>query len=151
SPETYRIYRIATRARPFLRWSLSKRLAAPSQQRANCGLLRHCVMFLLRGRPRSRTPYRDGSVTLPVRCGSNHRIAQHRADVPELASRMRNAMPPMLQIAKLKPFDTELFLRSASEGTASATYRAGEIIFSQGDVSDTVLYLRERAVQLSVF
>jgi CRP/FNR family transcriptional regulator, cyclic AMP receptor protein len=59
-------------------------------------------------------------------------------------------MPPMLQIAKLKPFDTELFLRSASEGTASATYRAGEIIFSQGDVSDTVLYLREGAVKLSV-
>ena len=43
-------------------------------------------------------------------------------------------MPPMLQIAKLKPFDTELFLRSASEGTASATYRAGNH-FSQGDVS----------------
>lgn len=54
------------------------------------------------------------------------------------------------QIAKLKPFDAELFLRSALEGTASATYRAGEIIFSQGDVSDSVLYLQEGAVKLSV-
>jgi CRP-like cAMP-binding protein len=54
------------------------------------------------------------------------------------------------QVAKLKPFDAELFLRSALEGTPSATYRAGENIFCQGDVCDSVLYLREGAVKLSV-
>jgi CRP/FNR family transcriptional regulator, cyclic AMP receptor protein len=55
-----------------------------------------------------------------------------------------------LQVEKLEPFDAELFLRSALEGTASATYRAGEIVYYQGDVSDSVLYLREGAVKLSV-
>ena len=59
-------------------------------------------------------------------------------------------MPPMLRIAKPKPFDAELFLRSAPVGTTIATYRAGEIIFSQGDVSDSVLYLQKGAVKLSV-
>lgn len=55
-----------------------------------------------------------------------------------------------VQIPRPKPFDAELFLRSALDGTAGAIYRAGESIFNQGDVSDSVLYLREGAVKLSV-
>jgi len=47
-------------------------------------------------------------------------------------------------------FDVEGFLRSAAAGTTIATYQPGEIIFCQGDASDSVMYLQEGAVKLSV-
>jgi CRP/FNR family transcriptional regulator, cyclic AMP receptor protein len=47
------------------------------------------------------------------------------------------------------PFFIERLLRSAV-GTTVATYRPREVIFSQGDASDSVLYLRAGAVKLSV-
>jgi len=60
-------------------------------------------------------------------------------------------MPPTLRIVKPKPtFDAEEFLRSASVGTTTATYSPGEVIFSQGDESGSVMYLQEGAVKLSV-
>ena len=60
-------------------------------------------------------------------------------------------MPPMLRIVKPKPtFDVEEFLRFASMGRAIATYSPGEVIFSQGDESGSVMYLQEGAVKLSV-
>ena len=60
-------------------------------------------------------------------------------------------MPPMLRIVKPKPtFDVEEFLRFASVGRAIATYSPGEVIFSQGDESGSVMYLQEGAVKLSV-
>jgi len=52
---------------------------------------------------------------------------------------------------KPKPtFDVEGFLCSAAAGTTSATFQPSDIIFSQGDASDSVLYLQEGAVKLSV-
>jgi CRP/FNR family transcriptional regulator, cyclic AMP receptor protein len=60
-------------------------------------------------------------------------------------------MPPPLRVVKPKPtFDVEGFLRSAAAGTTIATYQANEIIFSQGDAADSVMYLEEGAVKLSV-
>ena len=59
-------------------------------------------------------------------------------------------MPPMLRITKPRPtLDAEGWLRSA-EGTTLATYQPGEIVFSQGDVPDSVLYLLEGGVKISV-
>ncbi len=60
-------------------------------------------------------------------------------------------MPPILRVVKPKPtFDVKGFLRSAAAGTSIATYQRNEIIFSQGDASDSVMYLQEGAVKLSV-
>jgi CRP-like cAMP-binding protein len=56
-----------------------------------------------------------------------------------------------LRVVKPKPvFDAEAFLRSDVPGNTVATYQPGEMIFSQGDVSDSVMYVREGSVKLSV-
>jgi CRP-like cAMP-binding protein len=60
-------------------------------------------------------------------------------------------MPTTLRIVKSKPtFDVEEFLRSGGAGTTVAVYRPREVVFSQGDASDSVMYLQEGAVKLSV-
>jgi CRP/FNR family transcriptional regulator, cyclic AMP receptor protein len=54
---------------------------------------------------------------------------------------------------KSKPkasFDADVFLRSAGVGKATLTYQPTDVIFSQGDASDSVLYIQEGAVKLSV-
>jgi CRP-like cAMP-binding protein len=59
-------------------------------------------------------------------------------------------MPTTLRITRPRPsVDAEGLLRSA-EGTTLATYQPGELIFSQGDVPDSVLYLLEGGVKISV-
>jgi CRP-like cAMP-binding protein len=47
-------------------------------------------------------------------------------------------------------FLVEAFLRSAAVGTTVATYQPREVIFSQGDASDSILYLQAGVVKLSV-
>ena len=47
-------------------------------------------------------------------------------------------------------FDAESFLRSAGAGKTILTYQPTDVIFSQGDASDSVLYIQEGAVKLSV-
>jgi len=47
-------------------------------------------------------------------------------------------------------FFVEPFLRSAAVGATVATYQPREVIFSQGDASDSVLYLQAGVVKLSV-
>ena len=60
-------------------------------------------------------------------------------------------MPTTLRIVKPKPaFDVDGFLRSGAAGTTVVPYQAGETVFSQGDASDSVMYLQEGAVKLSV-
>jgi CRP/FNR family cyclic AMP-dependent transcriptional regulator len=58
-------------------------------------------------------------------------------------------MPPMLRIARPPAFNADALLGSA-EGTSLATCRPRDIIFSQGDEADSVMYLLEGAVKLSV-
>jgi CRP/FNR family transcriptional regulator, cyclic AMP receptor protein len=62
-----------------------------------------------------------------------------------------NDMPPTLEHVKsMSAFDADGFLRSAAVGATVATYRPRDIIFSQGDVAESVMYLQEGAVKLSV-
>ena len=49
-----------------------------------------------------------------------------------------------------RPFDVDGFLRSAGTRRLAVTYRAADVIFSQGDAADTVLYVQKGAVKLSV-
>jgi CRP/FNR family transcriptional regulator, cyclic AMP receptor protein len=52
---------------------------------------------------------------------------------------------------KPKPsFEADAFLRSAGAGKTILTYQPTDVIFSQGDASDSVLYIQEGAVKLSV-
>ncbi len=52
---------------------------------------------------------------------------------------------------KQKPaFDVDAFLRSAGAGKSIVTYQPTGVIFSQGDVSDSVLYIQKGTVKLSV-
>jgi CRP-like cAMP-binding protein len=55
-------------------------------------------------------------------------------------------MPPK----KPRPFDAQGFLESAGLGRQEATYAKGAVIFTQGDPSDSVMYLRKGGVRLSV-
>jgi CRP/FNR family transcriptional regulator, cyclic AMP receptor protein len=55
-------------------------------------------------------------------------------------------MPPR----EKRPFDVEGFLASAGLGKRVVTYVRKEIIFSQGDPCDSVMYLRTGGIQLSV-
>jgi CRP-like cAMP-binding protein len=55
-----------------------------------------------------------------------------------------------MQPTKKRPFDAHAFLESAGLGKRIHSYSRGEIIFSQGDPSDSVMYLRSGGVQVSV-
>jgi CRP/FNR family cyclic AMP-dependent transcriptional regulator len=57
-------------------------------------------------------------------------------------------MAPRLK--KRRPFDAQAFLESAGLAKQSVTYARKEVVFSQGDPCDSVLYLRAGGVQLSV-
>lgn len=60
-------------------------------------------------------------------------------------------MSTALQIVNPKPtFDVEGFLRSGGTGTTVAVYQPRVTVYSQGDASDSVMYLQEGAVKLSV-
>jgi len=47
-------------------------------------------------------------------------------------------------------FDVDAFLRSAGAGKSIVTYQPTGVIFSQGDASDSVLYIQKGTVKLSV-
>ena len=52
---------------------------------------------------------------------------------------------------KQKPaFDADAFLRSAGAGKTIVTYHPADVIFSQGDAAETVLYIQQGTVKLSV-
>ncbi len=55
-------------------------------------------------------------------------------------------MPPK----KPRQFDPEGFLDAAGLGSQVTTYASGALVFSQGDPSDSVMYLRTGSVRLSV-
>jgi CRP/FNR family cyclic AMP-dependent transcriptional regulator len=60
-------------------------------------------------------------------------------------------MPRMLRIGTSRPaFDVEGLLRSAAVGATGSTYQPGDVIYSQGDVADSVMYLPAGGVKLSV-
>jgi len=51
---------------------------------------------------------------------------------------------------KKRPFDSEAFLKSEQLGRQVTVYARMDVIFSQGDPSDSVLYLRSGEIRLSV-
>jgi CRP/FNR family cyclic AMP-dependent transcriptional regulator len=55
-----------------------------------------------------------------------------------------------MKAKRKRGFEAEAFLRSAGAGRTVVTYRRAEVIFSQGDASDSVLYIQKGAVKLSV-
>jgi CRP/FNR family cyclic AMP-dependent transcriptional regulator len=55
-----------------------------------------------------------------------------------------------MKVKQKAAFDADAFLRSAGAGKTVVTYQATDVIFSQGDASDSVLYIQEGAVKLSV-
>ena len=48
------------------------------------------------------------------------------------------------------PFDVDGFLRSAGTQRRAVAYRTADVIFSQGDAADAVLYVQKGAVKVSV-
>lgn len=60
-------------------------------------------------------------------------------------------MPTTLRnVTPKPPFDVDQFLRFGGASTTIVAYRHKETIFSQGDASDSVMYLQDGAVKLSV-
>jgi CRP-like cAMP-binding protein len=55
-----------------------------------------------------------------------------------------------MMVQQKAAFDADAFLRSAGADKSIVTYRGADVIFSQGDVADTVLYLQQGAVKLAV-
>jgi CRP/FNR family cyclic AMP-dependent transcriptional regulator len=51
---------------------------------------------------------------------------------------------------KKRPFDAQVFLESAGLGKKVVAYARREVIFSQGDPCNTVMYIRSGGVELSV-
>jgi CRP-like cAMP-binding protein len=55
-----------------------------------------------------------------------------------------------MKVKQTPAFDVNAFLRSAGAGKTIVTYQPADVIFSQGDAADSVLYVQEGAVKLSV-
>src|SRR5436190_7284669 len=55
-------------------------------------------------------------------------------------------MPPR----KSRKFDASAFLESKGLGKRVVSYAQGDTIFSQGDLADSVMYVRRGGIQLSV-
>jgi CRP/FNR family cyclic AMP-dependent transcriptional regulator len=55
-----------------------------------------------------------------------------------------------MPLGKTRRFDVEAFLESAGLGKQVKTYARGNVLFSQGDPADSVMYLRSGGVQLFV-
>jgi CRP/FNR family transcriptional regulator, cyclic AMP receptor protein len=55
-----------------------------------------------------------------------------------------------MKLKQKRTFDADAFLRSAGAGKTIVTYQPTDVIFSQGDASDSVLYIQEGTVKLSV-
>ncbi len=51
---------------------------------------------------------------------------------------------------KRRPFDAQAFLESAGLGKQVVAYACKEVVFSQGDPCDSVMFVRSGGVQLSV-
>ena len=58
--------------------------------------------------------------------------------------------PTVMRVKQKCAFDADAFLRSAGAGRTIVTYQRSDVIFSQGDAADSVLYIQRGAVKLSV-
>jgi CRP-like cAMP-binding protein len=60
------------------------------------------------------------------------------------------ARQPSMAPKKKRPFDAQAFLESTGLGKRVVAYARREVIFSQGDPCDSVMYLQSGGIQLSV-
>jgi CRP-like cAMP-binding protein len=58
--------------------------------------------------------------------------------------------PTFRKVKRKRAFGADAFLRAAGAGKTVATYQPNDVIFSQGDASDSVMYIQKGAVKLSV-
>jgi CRP/FNR family transcriptional regulator, cyclic AMP receptor protein len=56
----------------------------------------------------------------------------------------------VMKVSPPLPFDVDGFLRTTDVGQAIVTYKRADVIFSQGDAADAVLYIQKGGVKLSV-
>src|SRR6202040_564513 len=70
-----------------------------------------------------------------VGCSPGHGSLRHRT---------------FMKVKRKRAFAADAFLRSAGAGTTVATYKRADVIFSQGDASDRVLFIQKGSVKLSV-
>ena len=73
----------------------------------------------------------------------NCRSAVHRR-------RHKKARPTFMTVKQRPAFNATAFLCSAGAGETIVTYQPADVIFSQGDAADSVMYIREGTVKLSV-
>jgi CRP/FNR family cyclic AMP-dependent transcriptional regulator len=59
-------------------------------------------------------------------------------------------MPPKAPTRKRYDFDARKFLGTIGEGRKALTFSPKQTIFSQGDVADTILYIQQGKVKLTV-
>ena len=67
-----------------------------------------------------------------------------------LSSRIRHGAPEALAPTKTHAFDARAFLESTAVGKRVVIFARGDIVFSQGDPCESVMFIRTGAVQLSV-
>ncbi|MGC2780507.1 MAG: cyclic nucleotide-binding domain-containing protein, partial [Bradyrhizobium sp.] len=48
------------------------------------------------------------------------------------------------------PFDVKAYLTKPNGGRTVSTYRANEVVFSQGDPADSVFYIQEGKLKLTI-
>ena len=80
-----------------------------------------------------------------VRATSSTRRARSRAARPVHVSKHPAADP-----TGPSPFDVHQFLDSSGIARRIVEYRRGEVIFRQGDPCDSVLYVKDGGVKISV-
>jgi CRP/FNR family cyclic AMP-dependent transcriptional regulator len=57
---------------------------------------------------------------------------------------------PAMKRKRKIPFDPKTFLAKMGEGKTISKYRKNQVIFSQGEVADSVFYIQEGKVKLTV-
>src|SRR4051794_32332293 len=81
----------------------------------------------------------------PVQSGTRRR-GDHANSPRRAMLQSRSGLPAK----KKRSFDAKSFLQEAGLGKRIVTYKRGAVIFSQGDASDSVMYVRDGGVQLKV-
>ena len=60
------------------------------------------------------------------------------------------APPPRRKIAKVPRFDPAAFLETAAKGRTISKHKKNDVLFEQGDVADSVVYIRSGRVKVTV-
>jgi CRP/FNR family cyclic AMP-dependent transcriptional regulator len=80
---------------------------------------------------------------------SRQRVSRSPSRRPSVRADSRSRRRPP-QSADIPPFDARMFLESAGVARQVVTFRAGAVIYAQGEPADAVLYVQDGGVKLSV-